>query len=377
MRTLVTGGVGFIGSHLVDAMLARGHEVRVVDNLQPRVHPRGLPPLAERWKKEGAAEVIIGDVRDKAVWERALRGVEVIFHQAAYQDYMPDFSTFLAANAVSTALMYEVLVEQRWEVRKVVVASSQAVYGEGQYRCAEHGVFQPLSRDAPQLQHADWELRCPTCGQHAASLRSDEVYHNPCNAYALSKLAEELAALRLGRLHGIPSVALRYSITQGPRQSLFNTYSGICRIFTLRLLAGEQPIIYEDGLQLRDYVHVADVVAANLLVLERPEADYQAFNVGGDREVTVREYANVLGRLLGREDLRPLIPGEYRLGDNRHSVSSVAKLSALGWRPERSLEDIVRDYVGWVQTQKDVGEYFRDADAAMRRLGVVRRAAAA
>src|SRR5262249_30072184 len=148
---LVTGGAGFIGSHVVDALLARGHEVRVVDNLQPRVHPGGLPPYAKAWQREGAVEIIPGGVRQKAVWERGVRGVEAVFHQAAYQDYMPDFSTFLAVNAVSTALLYEVLVERRWEVHKVVVASSQAVYGEGQYHCPTHGLFQPLSRSTVQL----------------------------------------------------------------------------------------------------------------------------------------------------------------------------------------------------------------------------------
>jgi dTDP-L-rhamnose 4-epimerase len=377
MRVLVTGGVGFIGSHLVDACLRRGDEVRVLDNLQARVHPGGLPPHAAAWERAGAVEIIAGDARNRLVWERALRGVEVVFHQAAYHDYMPDFSAFLSTNAVATALLFEVLVEQRWEVRKVVIASSQAVYGEGQYRCAEHGFFQPPARQRAQLDRGDWEVRCAACGEPAEALCLEERYHNPSSAYAISKLAAELIALRIGRRHDIPTVALRYSITQGPRDSLVNGCSGVCRAFSLRLLAGEPPLIYEDGLQRRDYVHVGDVVAANLAVLDAPAADYEAFNVGGGRAVTVREYADALARAFGRGDTRPVIPGEYRLGDNRHGVSSVAKLRALGWRPRKTLDDIVTDHVAWVRAHGDVGPHVRDADRAMRRLGVVRRAAAA
>ncbi|HUI27650.1 MAG TPA: NAD-dependent epimerase/dehydratase family protein [Candidatus Kryptonia bacterium] len=368
MKALVTGGAGFIGSHIADRLLAEGLEVRILDNLQPRVHPHGKPPHVP-----AAAEFITGDVRDKEALRRALRGVEVVFHQAAYQDYMSDFSTFLSTNAVSTALILEILVEERWPVRKVIVASSQAVYGEGQYRCALHGEFQPLTRDPSRLAAGLWEIVCPQCGAPAEALLLDERHHNPCNAYAVSKLAEELTALRLGQLYDIPTVALRYSITQGPRQSLFNGYSGICRIFCSRLAHRQPPIVFEDGEQRRDYVHIADVVDANWLVLNDARTNFQAFNVGSGRATTVREYATALIATMG-VPLAPVLSGEYRLGDNRHSVSSIARLQALGWRPRRALPDIFDDYLEWLRNQGEIGAYFAEADRAMRAQGIVRQA---
>ena len=241
MKALVTGGAGFIGSHIADRLLREGYEVRIFDNLETRVHPKGKPP----WLPNDA-EFILGDVRDKDSLVKSLAGVQVVFHQAAYQDYMPDFSKFLHVNSVSTALIQEIIVANRKSglsgIEKVIVASSQAVYGEGQYQCqneacGEHGkVMLPDSRNQEQLQTGQWELLCPRCGKQMAHLELKEEYHNPYNAYAISKLAEEMAAVRLGRLNGIPTVALRYSIVQGPRQSLYNQYSGICRIFCLRLL---------------------------------------------------------------------------------------------------------------------------------------------
>jgi dTDP-L-rhamnose 4-epimerase len=204
-----------------------------------------------------------------------------------------------------------------------------------------------------------------------AHLELKEEYHNPYNAYAISKLAEEMAAVRLGRLNGIPTVALRYSIVQGPRQSLYNQYSGICRIFCLRLLNELPPIIYEDGLQKRDYTHIDDVVEANWLVLKDPRADYQVYNVGSGLEITVREYAEALRRKLGK-DIAAVIPGEYRLGDNRHSVSDISKLKTLGWAPAKGLEHIFKDYVDWIQQQSDLGRYFQEAEKLMREMGVVK-----
>jgi dTDP-L-rhamnose 4-epimerase len=371
MKVLVTGGAGFIGSHLADRLRAEGWEVRILDNLHPRVHPLGKPAYLPR-----DVELIEGDVRDKETLRRALRGVDAVLHQAAYQDYLPDFSTFFTTNAASTALIFEVLVEDRLPVRKVIVASSQAVYGEGRYRCLQHGEFQPARRERARLDAGEWEIACPSCGQPAEALLLEENHQDPWNAYALSKLAQEWAALRLGQLHGIPAVALRYSITQGPRQSPFNAYSGICRIFCSRLLQRQPPILFEDGHQRRDYVHIADVVDANWRVLNDSRTDYQAFNVGSGQATTVRAYAEALISKLGRKlgVVEPLVPGEYRVGDNRHSVSSIAKLQALGWRPRRTLDDILADYLDWIERQGEIGAYFMEADRQMRSLGVVRQA---
>src|SRR5437016_1742539 len=283
MKILVTGGAGFIGSHTVDALLAAGHDVRILDSFEKPVHLKGRPAdLAED------AEVLEGDVRVKEDWERALTGVEAVYHLAAYQDYLPDFSKFFHVNSVGTALLYEVVVERKIPLRKVVVASSQAVYGEGKYRCgnlrcpwATRGeACLPDLRPLQQLVGGHWDHRCPACGEVLGPQPTDESVVNPQNQYALSKYAQELTALHLGKRYGIPTVAMRYSIVQGPRQSFYNAYSGACRIFCLSYFLGRRPVVYEDGRQIRDFVNIRDVVAANLLVLESA-ADDRVFNVGG------------------------------------------------------------------------------------------------
>jgi dTDP-L-rhamnose 4-epimerase len=365
MRVLVTGGAGFIGCHLVERFLRENFEVRVLDSLDPRVHPFGRPAYLPK-----EVEFIHAGVTDRTRLLEALRGVDIISHQAAYQDYMPDFSRFLEVNAVGTALIYELIVQHRLPIQKVVVASSQAVYGEGQYECEEHGTFLPRPRALRQLAAASWEIRCPNCEIVARPLRLHEEFTNPCNQYAVSKLAEEKTALGLGWLHGISTVALRYSITQGPRQSPHNMYSGICRIFTQRLLNQKAPLIYEDGKQLRDYVHIDDVVEANLHVTFDERAAFEAFNVGSGHGTTVLEYAHALAEILGC-DIQPSIPGKFRVGDNRHSVSSIEKLQALNWRPKHGLKKIMDDYVQWFRSSGHAGEFYVDSDRDMERMGVI------
>ncbi len=365
MRVLVTGGAGFIGSHLVDRFLSEGFQVRVLDSLDPKVHPNGLPGYLSP-----QAEFIHGSVTDRDLLREALKGVDVVSHQAAYQDYMPDFARFLQVNAVGTALIYELIVRDRLPVKKVIVASSQAVYGEGQYDCVEHGFFLPQPRSQEQLARGDWEVQCPRCGHRATPLLLREEHINPYNQYAVSKLAEEKTALGLGWLHGIPTVALRYSITQGPRQSLYNQYSGICRIFFSRAIRRLPFNIYEDGDQTRDFVHVQDVVDANMLVLQRDEANFQAFNVGGGNALTVTAYAQAILKKLSL-DVPLQMMGEYRLGDNRHSVSCIDKLRAIGWRPRRELAVILDDFLAWVESLGGIPENILDAYSHMREAGVV------
>jgi dTDP-L-rhamnose 4-epimerase len=365
MRVLVTGGAGFIGGHVADRLLREGFQVRILDSLEPRVHPSGKPGYVA-----ARAEFIRGNVTDRNVLLAALGGVDIVSHQAAYQDYMPDFSRFLAVNAVSTALLYELILEHRVPVKKIIVASSQAVYGEGQYRCPDHGDFQPPPRGSRQLQRGEWEVACPSCGETAQALPLEERYNNPYNQYAVSKLAQEKTALGLGWLHGIPTVALRYSITQGERQSLYNHYSGVCRIFCTRAFQQRPLTVYEDGHQTRDFVHVDDVVDANMLALETDEANGQAFNVGSGQATTILEYARqVLIRIPNPAGLE--ISGEYRRGDNRHSVSSVEKLGRLGWKPRRGLDGILDDFLEWVARSGGIPSHLPDAAADMREAGVL------
>jgi dTDP-L-rhamnose 4-epimerase len=368
LKVLVTGGAGFIGSYLVDALLAQNHEVVVLDSLEARVH--GITPIP-RLRRD--VRLLRADVRDKKAWETALERVEVVFHEAAYQDYMTDYSTFFHSNVVGTALLFEVIRQRHLKVRKVVVASSQAVYGEGQYQCTTHGVVLPAARSRKQMRRGDWEPRCPACGQPVQSVLLREEFPNPFNQYALSKYAQELTALRLGRAVGVPTVALRYSITQGPRQSLLNQYSGILRIFLWRIKAGQPVIVYEDGLQTRDFIHVQDVVEANLRVLESDSANYEAYNVGSGQRTTVLDYAHLLARKLQRDvDLR--ISGEFREGDNRHSVSGIEKLKALGWAPRFGLDRIMNDFLAWIDSLGELPANILDPGELMRAGGVVQSA---
>lgn len=368
MHVLVTGGAGFIGSHTVDALLARGHQVRVLDTLEPPVHTGVRPGYLD-----AEVELIHGSVTDRAVLQQALTDVDAVFHFAAYQDYLTDFSRFFIVNSAGTALLYELIVSDRLPVQKVVVASSQAIYGEGKYRCPTHGVQYPDQRAAAQLERGEWEVRCRDCAVPMEAAWTDERVAVPHNSYGLSKRDQEEVAIKLGRRYGIPSVALRYSIVQGPRQSFHNAYSGALRSFAVRVLTGRRPVIYEDGEQLRDYVSIHDVVEANLLVLQDSRADYQVFNVGGDRRVTVGELARMVIEAAGVA-VEPELPGLYRVGDTRHSFSDVSKLRALGWAPRITQSEMVREYLAWAAEQPDLHDTFAEAQARMEAAGVLRRA---
>ena len=366
-RVLVTGGAGFIGSHTVELLFEAGYDVRVLDNLQPRVHPRGKPRYLP-----ARAEFIQGDVANRQDLDKALSGVNKVIHLAAYQDYLPDFSTFIHTNAESSALLFELIVEKRHPVEKIVFASSQSVAGEGLYECAEHGVIQPEPRGIEQLQRGDWEVKCPRCCAEMKPVLIDESTVHPDTAYAISKYAIELLAASLGRRYGIPTACIRYTYVQGTRNSFYNAYSGIARRFALRLLQGLAPLCYEDGNQMRDYVNVKDIARANVLVMEDKRADFGVFNAGGGRAVTVLEFAEIMIREFGA-NLTPLVPGEFRLGDTRHTISSNSKLAALGWEPVIPVEQNVREYVEWMREQETTAEYLEEAERVMREQGVVQR----
>jgi dTDP-L-rhamnose 4-epimerase len=366
MHVLVTGGAGFIGSHTVDALLAAGHRVRVLDALLPPVHTGSRPDYLP-----AEVELIVGSVTDRAVLRAALDGVEAVFHLAAYQDYLQDFSTYFLTNSVGTALLYELIVQDKLPIRKVVVASSQAIYGEGRHLCPEHGVQFPDQRPAEQLERHDWEVRCPVCSQPMRPQWTDERVARPHNAYAISKRDQDDIAVKFGQRYGIPSVAMRYSIVQGPRQSFRNAYSGALRSFTVRVLSGQAPVLYEDGEQLRDFVSVHDVVRANLLVLEDDRANYQSLNVGGNRQLSVRQLAGLVSQATDHRG-EPETSGLYRVGDTRHICSDTAKLRGLGWQPRVEMPDIIREYVDWASRQPDVHDTFAEAQANMLASGILK-----
>lgn len=364
MKALVTGGAGLIGSHIVDLLLRQGHQVRILDNLAKPTHLNGKPT----WVPE-EAEFILGDVRNREDMDRALYGVDWVFHQAADGGFTNAISHYFTNNSLPTAMMYE-LIRDRHAVKKVIVASSQAVYGEGKYYCPTHGACYPAPRALKQFIISDWEIHCPQCDRPMEGIPIDESHVNPLMPYALSKYMNEILALRLGKSYEIPSVALRYSLTYGPRQSLFNPYTGICSIFSTRILNNKPPVIYEDGCQTRDFVFVEDVARANLLVAERPEADYQVFNVGTGVATTVREFVETLGHIYGRE-VFPELRGEFRPGDFRHLSTDATSLRALGWSPRVALGEGLRRYAAWIQSFIGIQEYFTEAEQLLKSTRVI------
>jgi dTDP-L-rhamnose 4-epimerase len=369
---LVTGGAGLIGSHIVDQALAAGWRVRVLDNLQRQTHRHGRPS----WLPE-AVDFVHGDVRNRRDWRRALDGVEVVFHEAAYGGYMPEIAKFIDANGVGTALMLETIRDQALPVRKVVVASSQAVYNEGAYRCPGHGSFYGTTRPIAQLERGDYDLRCPRCGASSTPIPTDEdAPTGGENVYAISKMVQERLVLAWGRATGIPVVALRYSCTYGPRQSLFNPYTGVIAIFCTRLVNDLPPVVSEDGRQSRDLIYVEDVARANLLVAGDERADGGVFNVGTGRAAAIGDLARLLGERLGKP-VAPHLPGEYRPGEMRALISDTTRLGALGFAPQTDLSTGIDRYLAWVREQDEIADYFGAAERLLRRRRVVKRAATA
>ena len=369
MRVLITGGAGFIGSHTADALLKLGHKVRVLDSLEAPVHPhREVPKYLDP-----RAEFVRGDVRDAAVLLEALRGCDAVYHLAAFQDYLPTFSRFFDVNVTSTALIYELIVREKLPVRKVIVASSQATLGEGLYHDADGKPLLPDIRSDDALRRGVFEIQPPRGFRGPLKWQeTDETVANPQNQYGISKIAEEKVALHLGKRYGIPSVAMRYSIVQGPRQSFYNAYSGACRVFCLSFFQHVDPVIYEDGQQIRDYVNVLDVVDANVLVLQDGRADYEMFNVGGGKTYTVSGFAKVVADVFEKNDYQPRPSGKYRFGDTRHICSDIRKLKALGWEPTRSVYDSVEAYKGWLDQAESTADILAYCNKQMAALNVVR-----
>jgi len=370
MKVLITGGAGFIGSHTADRLLSMGYDVRVLDLLTTPVHPNGQVPsyLDKR------IEFIHGDTRSKSALHDALLGCDIVFHLAAFQDYLPQFSKFVDVNISSTAKIYELIVELNLPVKKVIVASSQSTLGEGLYIDAEGREVLPDMRLEEDLRKGKWEPRCPAgfVGPIVWA-QTPETVSNPQNPYGMSKISSEMFALHLGKRYGIPSVAMRYSIVQGSRQSFYNAYSGACRIFSLAFYQGKEPAIYEDGNQIRDFVNIHDVVDANIVAMEDERADYEMFNVGGGKPVSVKEFARVAAEIFGLTEYEPKGCGRYRFGDTRHICSDISKLKSLGWKPQRNVYDSVTEYKEWLKTADCVDDIIEYCDKKMRELNVVRK----
>ena len=368
---LVTGGAGFIGSHLVDALLAEGERVRVLDCLEPLAHASGQPPA----HLAPDAELIIGDLRDRATVDRALIGVDRVVHLGGVVgngESMVNIRRAVDVNAGGTATLLEAVLERRGEIRRLVAASSMVVYGEGAYACAEHGRVAPPVREDSQLRERAWEPRCPDCARELAPIATTEdTPLAPASVYGITKRDQEELVLVLGRAYGLETVALRYLGTYGPRQALANPYTGVAAIFAARLLSGRRPLVFEDGEQIRDMVHVSDVVRATRAALDAPDASGHAINVASGRQVRIGELARRLAEALDSE-LEPEITGEHRAGDIRHCFAATARArELLGFEAERTLEQGLPELAQWVASQA-VEERGDGALAALRARGLVR-----
>lgn len=368
-RALVTGGAGLIGSHLVDLLIGEGWRVRILDNLEPNTHREGRPAWIN-----AAAEFVEGDVRDRATVAAALAGVEVVFHQAAYGGYMPEISKYVGVNSFGTAQLLEVIRDENLPVRKVVVASSQAVYSEGAGLCpGEHGLVFPAVRPVAQLRAGDFGVHCPMCDR--ATVPAPTPEHAPIGGetvYAITKVDQERLVLTWGRQTGVPTVALRYSCTYGPRQSVFNPYTGVIAIFCTRLLNGQPPVLYEDGEQTRDFSFVEDIARANLLAATTDKLDGLAVNVGSGEATSIREIARLVADALD-VSVEPIARGEFRPGEMRHLISDTTRIRAAGYEPQVPLAAGIRRYIEWIGGQMDVRDYFAAAETLLRAKGIVHR----
>lgn len=369
-KVLVTGGAGFVGSHLVDALVKRGDRVRVFDNLDPQVHgPERRPPP---WLSPDA-EMVVGDMRDPDAVSDALRGMEVVYHLAAavgVGQSMYQIAPYTAINTLGTAHLLQALVDREMEMERLVVASSMSIYGEGRYVRPDGSDPERVGRSAEQLRAHQWELR-DRDGTVLDARPTDEAKPlDPTSIYALTKADQETMVLQIGAAYGIPSVALRFFNIYGPRQALSNPYTGVAAIFSARLMNGEAPLIFEDGEQRRDFVSVHDVVQALLLAAEAPGAVGRALNVGSGRAVTVREVASTLARVLG-VDLDPEVTGRYRVGDIRHCFADISLArEAMGFAPRVSFEDGLKELVGWLCEQERPSDGIREHAAELAARGL-------
>ncbi|MEJ7623618.1 MAG: SDR family NAD(P)-dependent oxidoreductase [Pyrinomonadaceae bacterium] len=352
LNILVTGGAGFIGSHLVDALVEEGHRVCILDSLVEQVHGGSAPDHLNN-----AAKFIRGDVCDPDAVAAALQGIDVVYHEAAevgVGQSMYEIVRYVKTNDLGTAVLLQEMIKQPSQYKKLIVASSMSIYGEGAYRCeACSKNINPFLRPAEQLAAHEWEFSCKDCGGELKTIgTTEEKPLFPTSVYAVSKQDQEQYCLSVGRAYSIPTVAFRYFNVYGTRQSLSNPYTGICAIFSSRLMNDQAPTIFEDGEQTRDFVNVKDIVRANLIALENSGGDYNSFNIGTGRATSVTQIAHLLAQGLGK-DIKPVIVGKYREGDIRHCVADISKASKmLGYEPTVTLEDGLVELLEWLQTQK-------------------------
>jgi dTDP-L-rhamnose 4-epimerase len=349
---LITGGGGFVGSHLADSLLEQGHRVRVLDDLTPQVHGEGRPEYLSP-----EVELMVGDIRNPKVVRQALANVDVIFHFAAtvgVGQSMYEISRYMSVNTQGTAELLQAMLETRHTPEKLIVASSMSIYGEGRYICSQCSAeATPPVRPVAQLKAGQWDLSCTACGGVLMPRPTSENKPSEINSvYALSKRDQEELCLIYGRTYGVPVTALRFFNIYGTRQALSNPYTGVAAIFASRLINGQVPLVFEDGEQMRDFVCVHDIVRANILAMNRPESDGEVINIGSGQPISIRQVAELLARSLGKQT-KAVITHKYRAGDIRHCYADLTKARMLlGYEPEVTHEQGFRELAEWLREQQ-------------------------
>ncbi|MFB0526577.1 MAG: SDR family NAD(P)-dependent oxidoreductase [bacterium] len=367
---LVTGGAGFIGSFIVDKLIEKGYKVRIFDNLDSQVHPGSrLPKYLNR-----EAEFIQGDIRDYEKLATAVKGVEIIFHYAAsvgVAQSQYEIKKYIDVNIGGTANLLDILVNQKYNIKKLIVAASMSSYGEGNYRCNKCGIVRSPLRSEEQMEKKDWELYCPNCQRKVEPVPTDERARRISNSiYAITKMGQEEMVMNIGKTYSIPAVALRLFNVYGPHQSLSNPYTGVVAIFMSRIKNGHPPVIYEDGKQTRDFVSVHDVVQANMLALEKDEANYEVFNVGSGVARSIKNIAETLAGLC-QVDIVPEITEKFRKGDVRHCFSDISKIKdKLGFKPAISFEVGMKELIEWSDKEPSTDK-FEQASQELKEKGLI------
>ena len=367
---LISGGAGFIGSKLSAVLVAADYRVTVLDNYSSQIHGH-----AKDYEQSPSSVCTIrGDVRSRQDWQRALAGQDVIVHFAAETgtgQSMYDIAHYVDVNVLGTATLLDILANETHAVKKMLVASSRAIYGEGKYRCSEHGEVYPSARAEADMQSGDFGVKCPVCRRQAALLPTDEDSKiHPSSVYGISKHTQEQLFMTVGRALGIPSVALRYQNIYGPGQSVMNPYTGILSIFSTRIRHNAPISIFEDGKEGRDFIYIDDAVAATRLAIENPAADYEVFNVGTGRRTDVLTVAQQLRTAL--RGASPIgVSGKFRVGDIRDNYADISKISAkLRFSPKIEFQEGIRRFAAWVRTQPIPQDRFETSIEELRLRGL-------
>lgn len=375
MKVLVTGGAGFIGSHLVDKLIdEKKYDVTVLDILEEQVHGNSKKP-PEYLHQD--AKFVLGSVTDNDLLQKLVKDVDIIFHLAAMVGVgqsMYEIEKYVNHNIYGTANLLDILVNKDHHVKKLVVASSNTTYGEGKYECEHCGIIYPDLRPESQLIKKEWEVKCPNCGRNIKPLPTDEsTPFNSSSIYAFSKQNQEQLSLLIGNTYNINTTILRFFLVYGTRQSLSNPYTGVCSIFSSRLLNNQPPIVFEDGLQTRDFVNVKDICQALTLAMEKEEAKGEVFNVGTGNSISIKEVAEILSEKIN-PTIQPIYNQEYRVGDIRHCVADISKIKQkLGYKPTIMFRDGIDELIEWIKkTGQGVQDISQKALDELKQKGLIK-----